>query len=761
MSRSSHWAALVAGLAALIAMALPAVASAAVTPIVDDGTNSLVVTGDGADDTVALTVANGVFVVNTTPTTLAAGAGAHITVNTGDGNDTVDAKALAATDYATLAINGEAGNDNLTAGSGNDQLNGGAGNDTLVGFKGADEVNGDDDDDVMIWNPGDASDTNIGGLGNDEAVENLADVDDTFAISAEGATGVLFDRTAPVAAAFQVKLEAEKLTVNAKGGNDTGTGAALTAGRTLVTVNAGDGNDTITGSDGADTLNGGAGNDILVGGKANDTVNGEAGDDVMIWNPGDASDVNIGGEGNDEAVENLAPADDTFAISPEGAGKEVLFNRTIPAPAAFTVKLEAEKLTVNSLAGNDTGTAGAGLNGRTVVTINAGEGNDNINGGDGNDVLNGEAGADGLGGGGGSDTISGGAGNDVINGGEGADVISGGDENDTVIGSGGDDRLAGDKGADAVVGDTGDDTMVWNNGDASDTNDGGPGFDTAVENGAAGGDVLKLVPAGANATFERTNLVPFTVKLASQGPAVEANGGVELVAVNGEGGDDAFTVSAGTKGLMVIADGGAGKDTLTGAEESDSFFGSAGNDLLSLGAGSDLADGGEGDDTILARDAKGDVVHGGNGTDTAQTDALTVDSVDSIEKLDALPSPTADTKALLPSVGKIKVTGKGKKLTAHVPLSCPAAETGGCATAITLETAKAAHVGSVRAVLVLGSKSVKLAAGRRMTASVNLAAGVKDLAKHGKLAVRVRVSSSDLAGNTAIRTSAAGLKLPR
>ena len=760
MSRSSHWAALVAGLAALIAMALPAVASAAVTFNVDEGTNSLVVTGDGADDTVTLTVANGVFVVNTEATTLASGAGTHITVNTGDGNDVVDAKALAATDYGTLAINGEVGNDNITAGSGNDQLNGGEGNDTLVGFKGTDEVAGDDGDDVMVWNPGDGTDTNVGGLGNDEAVENLADVDDVFAISAEGATGVLFDRTAPVAAAFQVKLEAEKLTVNAKGGNDVGTGAALTAGRTLLTVNAGDGNDTITGSDGVDTLNGDAGNDILVGGKGNDTVHGNDGDDVMIWNPGDATDVNLGDAGNDEAVENLAPADDTFAITPVSTNK-VLFDRTIPAPAAFQVELEAEKLTVNALGGNDTGTGAAGLNGRTAVTVNAGEGNDTITGGDGNDVLNGEAGNDTLTGGGGSDTISGAAGTDTLAGGEGADLISGGDEADKLSGDGGDDRLTGDKAADTAIGGAGDDSLVWNNGDASDLNDGGPGFDTAVENGAAGGDVLKLVPAGANATFERTNLVPFTVKLASQTPAVEANGGVELVAVNGEGGDDAFTVSPGTKGLMVVADGGAGKDTLTGAEESDSFFGSAGNDVLSLGAGSDLADGGEGDDTILARDAKGDVVHGGNGTDTAQTDALTVDSVDSIEKLDALASPTADTKALLPSVGKIKVTGKGKQLTAHVPLSCPAAETGGCATAITLETAKAAHVGSVRAILVLGSKSVKLAAGRRMTASVHLAAGVKDLAKHGKLAVRIRLSSSDLAGNTAIRTSAAGLKLPR
>ena len=110
------------------------------------------------------------------------------------------------------------------------------------------------------------------------------------------------------------------------------------------------------------------------------------------------------------------------------------------------------------------------------------------------------------------------------------------------------------------------------------------------------------------------------------------------------GGDDQLTVSPGLPGLLVTADGGSGNDSLTGAEEADSLVGGAGNDTLTGGGGSDLLDGQEGDDRLLARDGHGDLVRGGTGNDSAQTDALTVDAVDGVETIDATPRRPSPTR---------------------------------------------------------------------------------------------------------------------
>jgi hypothetical protein len=80
---------------------------------------------------------------------------------------------------------------------------------------------------------------------------------------------------------------------------------------------------------------------------------------------------------------------------------------------------------------------------------------------------------------------------------------------------------------------------------------------------------------------------------------------------------------------------------------------------------------------------------------------------------------------------------------------------------VTLETAKAIRLGRVRAPLVLGAKTVQLAPGQASTASVRLADGAAELAKRGRLPVRLQLLSSDDAGNTASRTKTVGLRVPR
>ena len=580
ITRTCYWlvGALIAALAG-VALATPTTAKAAVTTDVNG--NILTVTSDQEADTITLAAAGGVITVNRQATALVADDNAKIVVNAGDGADTVDASALAAADYLALTVNGGNGDDLLTGGSDNDHLLGDGGNDRIVGFKGNDDLEG------------------------------------------------------------------------------------------------GDGND------------------------------------VLVWNNGDNNDVMDGDAGADEVEINGAPTTgDIFTAAPN-AGR-VLFTRTNLVP--FTVDFSAERLTVNALGGDDTFNGAAGLAPLTLLALNGGTGDDSLSGGDG------------------------------------PDLISGGDGNDKLDGDAGDDRLVGDRGTDTLSGGDGDDALVWNNGDGSDVMNGDAGADAVEINGApTAGDIFTAAPNAGRVLFTRTNLVPFTVDFAA-----------EALAVNGGGGDDQLTVSPGLPGLLVTADGGSGNDLLSGADEADSFVGGAGNDTLTGGGGSDLLDGQDGDDRLLARDGHGDLVRGGTGADSAQTDALTVDAVDGVETIDATPPPPApDTKALLPTLGHITVVRSHGHLIARIPLSCPAAETGGCQTTVTLTTARTIRLGRVRAMLVLGSNSVSLRGGQRRTLSIPLAAGAATLARHGSVSTRVQIATRDAAGNAASRRVAVSLRIPR
>ena len=505
-----------------------------------------------------------------------------------------------------------------------------------------------------------------------------------------------------------------KIVVNAGDGADTVDASALAAADySALTVNGGNGDDLLTGGSDNDHLLGDGGNDRVVGFKGNDDLEGGDGNDVLVWNNGDNTDVMDGDAGADEVEINGAPtAGDIFTAAPN-AGR-VLFTRANLVP--FTVDFSAERLTVNGLGGDDTFNGAAGLAPLTLLALNGGTGDDSLSGGDG------------------------------------PDLITGGDGNDKLDGDGGNDRVVGDRGTDTLSGGDGDDALVWNNGDGTDVMDGDAGADNVEINGApTAGDIFTAAPNAGRVLFTRTNLVPFTVDFSA-----------EALAVNGGGGDDQLTVSPGLPGLLVTADGGSGSDSLTGAEEADSLVGGAGNDTLTGGGGSDLFDGQDGDDRLLARDGHGDLVRGGTGNDSAQTDALTVDAVDGVETIDATPPPPApDTKALLPTIGHITVVRSHGHLIARVPLSCPAAETGGCQTTVTLTTGRTIRLGRVRATLVLGSGSMSLRGGQRRTLSIPLAAGVATLARHGRISTRVQIATRDAAGNAASRRAAVSLRIPR
>src|SRR5215213_3535160 len=116
------------------------------------------------------------------------------------------------------------------------------------------------------------------------------------------------------------------------------------------------------------------------------------------------------------------------------------------------------------------------------------------------------------------------------------------------------------------------------------------------------------------------------------------------------------------------------------------------------------------------------------------------------------PPPPVDTVAQVPTLGSIKIVRRDRRLVARVPISCPAGEAGGCRARLTLATAKKIRRGKIRAAIVLGSKQVNLRPGQRLTVSIRLARSAAGVAKRGTLATRIRISSSDAAGNSAARS---------
>src|SRR4051794_9941156 len=206
-------------------------------------------------------------------------------------------------------------------------------------------------------------------------------------------------------------------------------------------------------------------------------------------------------------------------------------------------------------------------NGTVGVVVNGGDGNDSIA------VL-------------GKTTEIGSA---ALNGGSGDDVLTGSDSGDSLDGNEGNDRLVGGQGGDDMSGGAGNDTLVWDQGDGSDTIDGDAGNDTTqVNRPPTLGDALPIEPNAGRIEFRPITLGMFTLDAST-----------EHFQVNGLGGNDSVTSSAGVGALTLLSvDGGAGDDTVTGSDGPDLISGGEGNDTLSGGGGDDRIVGDRGTDTM-------------------------------------------------------------------------------------------------------------------------------------------------------------------
>ena len=205
----------------------------------------------------------------------------------------------------------------------------------------------------------------------------------------------------------------------------------------------------------------------------------------MIWNPGDGTDLNEGGDGIDTVEVNGGNGAETFTVTRQ---RHAASASTASAPAPFSLDIgTTENLVVNMNGGDDIFTAGNGL--ATLIQL----------------------------------TVDGGAGNDTITGGDGNDTLLGGDGNDL------DHRRPRQR---PLFGGAGDDTFVWNPGDGSDTVEGQDGTDTLLFNGANIAEKIDISANGRRVRFTR-DVANITMDL----------NGVEQINFNALGGADTITVN--------------------------------------------------------------------------------------------------------------------------------------------------------------------------------------------------------------------------
>ena len=422
-------------------------------------------------------------------------------------------------------------------------------------------------------------------------------------------------------------------------GNDTLTGGS---GNDQLFGQAGD--DSLLGKGGDDLLFGGDGNDVLTGGVGTDQVFGQAGNDRMIWNPGEGTDLNEGGDGIDTVEVNGGNGAEVFTATPNGT--RVRFDRVSPAPFSIDIGT-SENLVLNMNGGDDTFTGSNGLASLISITVDGGAGNDTITGGDGNDTLLGGDGNDVINGGRGSDTVFMGAGDDtfVWNPGDGSDIVEGQDGNDTMLFNGANIneqinvsanghrvRFTRDVanvtmdlngveginfnalgGADRItVNDLTGTDLKQLNVDLSGTPGSGIGdgqADTVIVNGTNANDTVQI--HGSGSSYSVSGLAAVVNVTGSEG----ANDSLVVNTVGGNDSVNAAGLPATTVELTV--DGGTGNDTIMGGDGADLLIGGDGNDFIVGGRGSDTALMGAGDDTFVWNPGDGsDVVEGQSGSDT-------------------------------------------------------------------------------------------------------------------------------------------------
>ena len=550
---------------------------------------------------------------------------------------------------------GEAGDDLLLGGNGNDTVTGGADADAILGdhgtitrtaagvvtdvvardnLGGADTIDGGSADDLIVG--GAAADVIVAGTGNDVVIGDFGNI-------RRSAAGAL------------LSLESDtSLTV---GGPDTISGDDnndhIIAGSGNDTVTAGAGNDVVLADNGSitlglaagsavlvshendpaagnDSVTAGSGDDLVIGGAGNDVIAGDAGRDVLL---GDSGEITAGDDTLDNNVVSLFPtengadtvrggADDDIVIGGTGAdklsgdaGADILIGDngyvtratgTLGTEVVLRIESRANVGGVNypSFGGNDiidaNDTIVSGPESTGSDTVIAGTGNDTVNGGwdAANDVLLGDNGVvvrnDGS-------AVANDifsidpdfGGRDTIDGGGGDDLIIGGSFDVYTTGLAG-DTLHGGSGADHVLGDNG-----WFVRDATDlllavhSTFGEFGDDDQMDVGGRNGGVDTLIGGIGDDTLAG----------GTADNAVDVLIGDSAVVLRNQVNNQVHTSRVSDVDTLTTADDltHGGTDTISGGGGADLIIGGSGG--TDSGATGDTLVGDSGDDVIVGDNA--------------------------------------------------------------------------------------------------------------------------------------------------------------
>ena len=137
---------------------------------------------------------------------------------------------------------------------------------------------------------------------------------------------------------------------------------------------------------------------------------------LALTSPTCEADLAASGGGDDGAPDNVVVngtnADDVVTVT--GAGPNAQVAGLSAQVSVSGASASNDRLTVNSLAGDDVIDASGVAAGSILLTLNGGDGDDVLIGGAGDDVLTGGAGDDVLIGGPGNDTLDGGPGDNIV-----------------------------------------------------------------------------------------------------------------------------------------------------------------------------------------------------------------------------------------------------------------------------------------------------------------------------------------------------------
>lgn len=385
--------------------------------------------------------------------------------------------------YKGNAIDGTSYNDTIYSGFGGDVINGGAGADIINGGEGDDTINGGVGEDTIIWNLGDDLDTvTFSDIDHLKFGEGITFEDLTFyeegndlriVVKGDMTQGIICYRyfygneykpeniIFADGSIFPIQNSGLVIHHGDLSESISGTDYADTiyGGKGNNSISGGNGNDIIYGEDGDDNISGGRGTDTIVGGKGNDTIDGGTDADTYIWNLGDDLDT-ITASNIDKLQFGEGITKDSLTFRREENNLRIIINNDETQGVIlvnFFYDAGAKLNHVSFADGNSLNLATMGLTldqpfskGDTIngtdyddiinaqntysVTINSGNGSDDVTAGDGNDTINA---------GNGNNIIRGGKGNDSLNAGSGDDTYfyNLGDGFDTISDSSGNDRI--------------------------------------------------------------------------------------------------------------------------------------------------------------------------------------------------------------------------------------------------------------------------------------------------------------------------------